>query len=143
MSRQDHERPERRDDATSCWLPLAALLGLAALSLVARAGLAGQWPLPFCWLRKFTGIPCPACGGTRSLAAWAQFDFAAALAYNPLIFLGTLTVVAWAVLWTADRALGLRWLARAESFLEGRPVWRVLAALAVVNWVYLCLSLPR
>jgi hypothetical protein len=143
MSRQIQECPERQDDATSRWLPPVALLGLAVLSLVARVGLAAQWPLPFCWLRKFTGIPCPACGGTRSLAAWAQFDIAAALAYNPLIFLGTLTVASWAVLWAADRALGLRWLARAESFLEGRTVWRVLAVLAVVNWLYLCLSLPR
>lgn len=39
-----------------------------------------------CFIKHFTGIPCPGCGITRALFALLRLDFASAFNYNPLIF---------------------------------------------------------
>src|SRR5688572_3117216 len=65
------------------WLLLVGFVAFALLTLGARFGMAWAWPLPQCWLRKLTGLPCPACGSTRSLAAWSQWDLGQALQLNP------------------------------------------------------------
>lgn len=56
--------------------------------LVARVALDFQLPLPPCPLREMTGVPCPSCGSTRTFAALARLDFAAALRLNPLVCVG-------------------------------------------------------
>ncbi|MBQ6554423.1 MAG: DUF2752 domain-containing protein [Firmicutes bacterium] len=38
-----------------------------------------------CPMRIITGLPCPACGTTRSLISLAQLDFKTALWYQPVI----------------------------------------------------------
>ena len=43
---------------------------------------------PGCWFRRYTGIACPGCGGTRSTRALLSGDIAGAFRYNfffPLI----------------------------------------------------------
>jgi hypothetical protein len=40
-----------------------------------------------CLVKNITGIPCPACGSTRSVMSLLHGDFYTALYYNPLGFL--------------------------------------------------------
>lgn len=123
--------------------PLWLTLGAVVLALSTHLATLWRLPLPQCFLRKYAGIPCPTCGCTRSLQAWAQFDLAAALRFNPLFFLLCATLLAWLVAWAAERISGrplfAGWRGRARRWALGR----IFLALAVVNWVYLCLTLPR
>src|SRR5262245_9588196 len=123
--------------------PIWAALGFVALT--AGVQLAARWQIPFppCLLRKFTGIPCPTCGCTRSLLAWSHFDLAAAFRFNPLFFVVCLGLLAWLGLWLLERFTGRAWLARCNALLRSGPAWKIFIALAVVNWLYLWLKLPR
>jgi Protein of unknown function (DUF2752) len=125
------------------WLPLWLFSG--ALALVAGLRLAGQWqlPLPKCWLRTFTGVPCPSCGCTRSLLAWSHFDLAQAFNFNPLFFVCCVAGLLWLALWAAERFLHRPWLRQWRARADRWPVGRVFLALVALNWLYLCLRLPK
>lgn len=63
---------------------LLLLLGMAiyfalAFIIMGRTGVG-------CVFLYFLGIPCPGCGMTRALRALLRLDFAAAFAWNPLIY---------------------------------------------------------
>lgn len=125
------------------WSPLLICLGLAAGALVARLCLQFQVPLPFCLLRKITGIPCPACGSTRSLVAWAHLDPIEAFRLNPAFFLLVGGVIAWAIVHLSDRVLGTRVAEHLRRAWRDRVrTWQWLAVIAI-NWLYLCLTLPK
>ncbi len=118
--------------------------GLLVLAFAARFVIEQQLPVPRCVLREFTGVPCPTCGGTRSLAALAELDIATALAMNPLVFLASGAVL----LLAADQLIARSRnhstiLAKASAALPAAWLWATLAAVVVSNWVYLCLTLPR
>lgn len=117
------------------WRPLWLALGFVALTGFVR--LAAHWHLhlPQCWTRQITGLPCPACGSTRSLQALGNFDFAQAFLLNPLLVALGVALLAWSI----TSAMG--W--KAFTPASHRYGWRVLAVLVGVNWVYLCLRLPR
>lgn len=51
----------------------------------------------YCPLRDTTGIPCLTCGGTHSIVALMQGQVLEALAANPLVALGTVLFLFWAV----------------------------------------------
>lgn len=125
-------------------LPLWLALGLAGLAGAAQLHLAGHLPLalPGCLWRKFCGIPCPSCGVTRSLAAWTHLDLAAAFRFHPLCFLACLGLVAWAGLSLVDRWTGRPWTQALLRRGQAWPIWPILGALALLNWVYLILTLP-
>jgi hypothetical protein len=127
----------------SAWQPWFLVAGLALGATLVRFALHLHVPLPFCMLRRVTGVPCPACGSTRSLIAWTHFDPLEAFLFNPLFFVLTLGVAGWAGAVLADRWCGTRWLPRLQT-LQGR--WfslRLLIPLIVANWLYLCLTLPK
>jgi len=124
-------------------LPLWIVLGLVLLALGAQLGARWQLPFPQCLLRKFTGIPCPTCGCTRSLLAWWDLDLAAAFRFNPLFFVVCVGLLAWFGLWCIEWLTGRVWLNRLGARIRRGPVWKVCIALAAVNWVYLWLKLPK
>ena len=76
------------------------------------------------------GLPCPSCGGTRALAALAQFDLLQAIRFNPfmVISLAALVIVPFKKL-------------RRENW--SRRTWAIIGTLFLLNWVYLLLYLPR
>ena len=122
-------------------LPLGALLGTIGLvgALVVRFGRLDHLGLTLCTLKAVTGIPCPTCGGTRSVAHLARLDLAGAWAMNPLVTVLVLVLVPWALadawLWTRGKALDLSFSAPAAAVL------RVLAVAVVLgNWLYLVLA---
>src|SRR5436190_3211912 len=103
-ARPTPDLPCRAPDSKSRALsPVWFVLGMGALAVVARLALLWPLPLPQCWLRKLTGVPCPSCGCTRSLAAWATLDLEQAFRFNPLFFLLCVALLAWSALRLAER----------------------------------------
>ncbi len=103
-------------------------LGLSALYATTGAGA----PCPF---RTVTGWECPLCGGTRMGAALLHGDLSAAIAFNPLAFLGLGVVT----------ILGLAWIVEALGGPKLRPPHRIADRLVRVHptsWLILgpCLA---
>ena len=119
------------------------LSGLGFLALAANLAMRWQLPMPFCALRKLTGIPCPACGSTRSLLAWTHLDPVAAFLFNPLFFLACAGVALWTIAWLCERIIRQPLLSSGAKAMSRFPVLRIAVILAVANWIYLCLTLPK
>lgn len=119
--------------------------GFAFVLLAFGAQFALRWSLPWpqCWLRKLTGIPCPSCGCTRSLASWATLDLEQAFRFNPLFFLLCAGVIAWSALWLVEKYSRRTFLDHLKARLGRWPWWKIGAALLAMNWLYLCLTLPK
>ena len=110
-------------------LLLAAALGTAWLQF----GL----PRPICYFHEWTGVPCPTCGSTRLLGALLRGDLAAALAWNPLVFMTLAGVLTWGVAAGARRLLGLpAWRLRLEP-RERNGLRLGAVAVIVAGWSYL------
>jgi len=125
------------------WVPAGIVLGCLGAAVAARLATAWSLPLPFCLLRKLTGVPCPACGSTRSLLAWTHFDPVNAFRFNPLFALACVLGVAWLLLRMGDLWLGRGWADSLRAVSGKVPVRKVLGVLAALNWVYLCCTLPK
>ena len=113
-----------------------AVSSVAAASCFAWLALGLPWP--GCWFRRLTGLPCPTCGATRSALSLAHGDLAAALRYNPLIFVcyvGTIILDVYCA--------GVLFFLFPRLRLAGLPanVKRCLCVLVLaagaLNWVYL------
>ena len=115
--------------------PLAVGAGVALAVFTATRMSSGALPAFTCALMRWTGIPCPACGGTRCLAACGRLDFSTALACNPLVALAAFVLLGWSALALVDP----RCAEKVRALLTGRR----LAAAAALNWLYLCWALPR
>jgi hypothetical protein len=116
------------------WLRLVARtgppLGLVFGSIGGLAALVvgllhlDRLPMALCYVKAFTGLPCPTCGSTRAVGRLFALDVPGALSMNPLATLAAFALAAWAV---ADLAL-----------LPRRQVLRVAAVAAILlNWAYL------
>ncbi|MCU0570133.1 MAG: DUF2752 domain-containing protein [Oculatellaceae cyanobacterium Prado106] len=69
------------------------VLGLAIAPLLGSFFYGQGYHVPFwgCPIRQFTGVPCPACGMTRSFTAIAQGHLDQAFGYHgfgPVLFVG-------------------------------------------------------
>ncbi len=87
-------------------------------------------------MKKWTGIPCPSCRGTRSIEALSRGQVRDALRLNPLAVLACGLSVTWLVfaLWSAGKREGRAW-----------PIPPLVTAwvtgLALLgNWCYLILT---
>ncbi len=120
--------------------PLGAIFaGIGALSALAVGLLhLDRLPLPLCYVKAFTGLPCPTCGSTRALGRLFDLDVAGALAMNPLATTAAFGLVAWAA---ADLVLLARGRGRALG-VDVSPqlgfALRVAVVVAIaLNWAYL------
>jgi hypothetical protein len=89
---------------------------LAGLFLVCT-NLLG-WKLWLCGFRAFTGLPCPGCGMTRSIASLSKGHWHAGIAYHPfgpLVFIGALLFIIITCLPQRSRVRILPWIARSEQ----------------------------
>ncbi len=108
--------------------PLGVVLRAAA---VTAAALGAAWvhryhdPGVLCPLRRFTGVPCPFCGGTTVFIELGSGDLLGALAANPVVLLGTFGVVA------APVRLGGFWWE-----LPARARNRVLGTAVALAWLW-------
>jgi len=124
----------------SAWLPL---LLLPAAPFLASLVLSQGWFFPQCLLRKFTGIPCPTCGSTRSLAAWVQLDLEQALLFNPLFFLVCLALMIWFTARGVELLSHRKFLPNLRLAFRGWPLWKIGGVVLLLNWLYLCATLPK
>lgn len=131
--------------SNSAWrfFPACGVLAFAFLSVAARFGLHWDLPIPQCWLRKFTGIPCPTCGCTRSLAAWSEMNLGQAFHFNPLFFCVCVALMIWGAVSAVERLSGRAFLPSLRVGLRRWPWWKLGILLVAVNWLYLCLTLPK
>ena len=116
-------------------------LGVSVASLL----LAGTWltmglPWPRCVFHELTSLPCVTCGMTRCGIQFFQAHFAAAFRWNPLVFMGLSSVIAfdiYAVFVLVTRAPRLRIRFSKPSAKTFVRVSMVLAL--ALNWTYLLL----
>ncbi|MBI2929013.1 MAG: DUF2752 domain-containing protein [Verrucomicrobia bacterium] len=125
------------------YAPLIAIGSLVVVLVALRLAVAWRLPLPFCGFKKLTGLPCPFCGSLRSLLAWSHLDLAAAFTWNPLAFLVCLGGAVWFAAWLGAVWFQKSWAAALEGLLARKSSKLILAALVVLNWVYLLACLPR
>ena len=113
---------------------------IAVLALFAARFLPITDMLPRCAFKAFTGIPCPACGTTRSLMHLAHGDLQGSLLLNPAFAFVTVL----ALLWLLYDAIVLLFDASRFSLLltstESIIARFVLVSGMLLNWSYLCLS---
>jgi Protein of unknown function (DUF2752) len=133
-----------RNRSVSIPVLVLALFGL----MLAGGWCVSHWsvPWPRCAMRWITGLPCPACGCTRSLLAWTELDLTSAFLFNPLFFLlclVSLVSCAWQLLARTRHG------AEETKFQHQAPfpwlpwfTWRRGAVLLILNWLYLCWWLP-
>lgn len=112
---------------------------------VSLSTLVGAWcwlylrlPVPQCAFHRFTGLPCPTCGMTRTLRYTFHRDWWAAAGTNPLAFLGFGAVAGYdvyAALVLAFRLPRLRFDAIPARL--GRIVRYTVIAAILGNWAWL------
>jgi hypothetical protein len=112
------------------WIPLAIAAAWAGLVVWSyehwrRTGEA----VPTCNFRRFTGLPCATCGGTRAGMALLSGRPLEALAWNPLVTVSLVGVPAWAAwrVWKPARPWG-----RTARIVA----WSLAAAAFLGNWAY-------
>ncbi|MEZ6242957.1 MAG: DUF2752 domain-containing protein [Phycisphaerales bacterium] len=113
--------------------------GVATVFVLSRAtGIHAD----LCPLHRMTGLPCPFCGGTRTVFLLASLHPLDALAMNPMVALALPALVL---------ALVTRFATARTLHLDAPPerrhaITRALtlaaAMLLLVNWVYLLAYLP-
>jgi hypothetical protein len=121
------------------WVALSCVVILGSARLIQYL----PFPLPRCGFRTLTGIPCPLCGGTHALIAWSELHPAAAFHFNPIVAFAPLAAGLWLATALLDWCFGLKWARRIFSRLREKPCLSVLLCLALLNWIYLILWLPR
>jgi hypothetical protein len=114
------------------WWFAASAFALAVLPFAPRFAVA----LPGCPLRRWTGIPCPTCGGTRAVVSLAGGDVVGALSLNPLVTVGAVAFVAFGLAAPLWLALGGK-----VPELSSLPPWvRVaLVAALLASWAWVVL----
>lgn len=103
---------------------LAVWLGgaIAAVAVAAWLTALGPGETTICLIRNWTGVPCPGCGVTRSIAALLGGDYAEAFSLHPL---APFAVTEAAVVWVA-------WGFSLLRYRRGLDEWR-LAQLLLAN----------
>lgn len=116
-------------DAVSVSVAAAVLLVPPALAALSDDLFAGE---PLCPIYRIAGIPCPACGSTRSIAVLWQGDIAAGLRYSPLgvmsAAIAAAVLVAFAVKLISGRDC-------TGGILLNRRLWIAYAAVAAAAYV--------
>lgn len=120
---------------------------LWALCAASYLWLSWQWLKPptgisptVCPVKLVSGVPCPACGTTRSMLAVLSGHLAEALWINPLGFLAAAMVallpfwLVWDAL-TGEKSLFLAYR-RAETQIQQPVVAVTLAVLIICNWIW-------
>ena len=93
-----------------------------------------------CVIKNITGIPCPACGTTRSVTQIALGNFKSALTTNPLGYIATLLLIFSPFFVIADliqkRNRFLNLYQKAENLLKIKWVSVLSIALILANWIW-------
>ena len=125
-------RPHETDHET-LWASVATAL-VVMFALWVRLV---EWPPVLCPFHVVTGLPCPTCGATRSVFAFARGDVLGALRMNPLVGAGLVLAVPYLLYAAVVSVCGLR-RCRIEVGPRGARLARVASLAAVVaTWAFL------
>jgi hypothetical protein len=120
-------------------IPFGMIFGVFGIFALLGARLI-HWlnpPLPACMFKSITGYPCPTCGMTRSIEAFAEFHFWQSFLMNPLFFLAGIGIGMYSFYSTGIYCF---------KFPKFKIIWtkkrtnitRLLAVILIVlNWGYL------
>jgi hypothetical protein len=111
---------------------LFLVLGMATV-VSAHLWVSHGWAW-FCGFQRWLGIPCPFCGGTRSLAALFVLDWQRALSLNPFCFSACVLLMGGGFAVLIDR-----WFR--TSFMDRLAQWswmKIFLIGLILNWGYLC-----
>lgn len=136
-SRQTSRYPSWLKGVGSSWaLPVrkASIVFLGAGIAVRSFGLDHLAIGSTCPLLRFTGVPCPLCGGTRAVAALFDAQFSRSIAFNPaVIVIALIGALAWAA--PNVTARGTAWLRL--NFQERRNASAWITVLIVCSlWIW-------
>jgi Protein of unknown function (DUF2752) len=105
---------------------IVMLLGALALRFMSLPSVV------LCPLRAVTGVPCPFCGMTRSVAALGRGDLGDSLTFNPggivLVAVAVLLIVAWRwrrvaiPAWGVAAFFAVLWAYQLFKYTTGRPL---------------------
>lgn len=118
----------------------ACLLGYVWVYFSVAEQLVSNESVEVCLVKHVTGVPCPSCGATRSVASLTKGEFLAALHVNPIGYI-IASIMLIAPIWiTADVLFNKQTLynfyQRMESFLR-KPHYAIpLAILVIANWIW-------
>ncbi|WP_372514942.1 DUF2752 domain-containing protein [Streptomyces ortus] len=114
--------------------PAAAPLAVLVAGAAGAGYLYGTDPhesghlLPACPFRFFTGLLCPACGGTRMVYDLMHGQFTAAWLDNRVLLLASPLALALLARWIVEGLRGRRWRPRLSSRVQ------VLVLAVAVTW---------
>lgn len=114
----------------------AVCVGLILAGVVLVAGHALGWRLWVCMFHEITGLPCPGCGLTRGMTAFARGDVQQALRWHPftpVFALGLVLMVVVTVLREPQRTKVLDVIARIEA-RTGITFVLIIALMAFGLW---------
>lgn len=100
-------------------------------------------PLPECVVVRWTGWPCPTCGGTRMARALLVGNGWEALRLNPLLMIAGVVSALYFVYSAVALTLRLRRIRLGKFTKKFGNVCRCGAVMLIVaNWIYLVCTLP-
>lgn len=118
--------------------PVHMVWGPIAVLFIVTAGFLKNFAqgLPVCIFHEITGLPCPTCGGTRSLIALSQFDLVSSFMFNPLVPLFAIGLIIFSLLFFAGAAT--KRSVKVGLTQRGKKIIRyTVIALIAINWVFL------
>ncbi len=122
--------------------PVVTFISVVLMLVVAHFYERLPAQLPNCGFKERLGIPCAACGGTRSMQALSHGKMGTAISFHPLFALSVLATPIWL-------ALGIRNYqgrrALPDTPTQNRLLKRaalIFVALLFLNWIYLIFFLP-
>ena len=109
--------------------------------LISQLHFSGQVQDPgLCLFKGATGLPCPSCGTTRSVASLIDGSLVAAAWYNPFGIILALAMVVFPPWILIDRITGrdgfLEFYQKAESLLRRKAIAFFFFALVIANWIW-------
>lgn len=94
--------------------------------------------IPVCLMKELAGIPCAACGTTRSVHAVLEGNMLESVMINPLGPITVAVILAVAVCILHDALSAKKWLVAAYAWADRALSWSIvqslLIALAALNW---------
>ncbi len=93
-----------------------------------------------CLFREVTGVPCPSCGSTRSIAQILKGDMKGALLWNPFGFIIMVIMLVMPVWLVIDLVSGkdalYRFYVKLENILKIKWVAVATIILVLANWAW-------
>lgn len=123
--------------ARSRWLLPGLLVVAGSTRLAFQLALHADWaaldhgPI-LCLFRALTGIPCPGCGMTRAMIAFAMGDWHRAADYNLLALPLFLTVIAHSLIQWLPAPIQTRW----QTLLTSRRLTGTALAVITATWLW-------